>query len=49
MEGDYITSRFMLLYSSNIIGVHINKTEMGRTCSTYGGEKRCMQDFSGET
>jgi hypothetical protein len=34
------------LYSSpNTIRV---KTEMGRTCSTYGGEERCIQGFSGE-
>jgi hypothetical protein len=37
------------LYSSpNIIWV-IMKTEMGRTCGTYVGEKRCIQGFSGET
>jgi hypothetical protein len=25
------------------------KTEMGRTCSEYGGKERCIQGFSGET
>ena len=25
------------------------KDEMGRACSTYGGEERCMQSFGGET
>ena len=30
-------------------GDQINKTEIGRACSTYGREKRCMQDFGGET
>jgi hypothetical protein len=23
--------------------------EMGRTCGTYGGEKRCLKGFSGKT
>jgi hypothetical protein len=27
----------------------VKKTEMSRTCSTYGGEERCIQGFSGET
>jgi hypothetical protein len=25
------------------------KTEMGRTCGTYGGKERCIQGFSEET
>jgi hypothetical protein len=25
------------------------KTEMGRACSTYGAEKKCVQDFKGKT
>jgi hypothetical protein len=35
-----------LLYHS---GDQVKKTEMGRTCGTYGGEERCIQGFSGET
>jgi hypothetical protein len=27
----------------------VKKTEMGRTCGTYGGEEECIQGFSGET
>jgi hypothetical protein len=27
----------------------VKKTEMGVACSTYGGEERCIQGFSGET
>ena len=27
----------------------VKKTEMGSTCSTYGGEERCIQGFSGES
>jgi hypothetical protein len=27
----------------------VKKTEMGRTCGTYGGEERCIQGFGGET
>jgi hypothetical protein len=38
------------LYSSpNHSGDQVKKTEMGRTCGTYGGEERCIQGFSGET
>jgi hypothetical protein len=28
-------------------GDQVKKTEMGRTCGTYGGEERCIQGFSG--
>jgi hypothetical protein len=36
------------LYSSrNIIRV-IKKNEMGRACSTYGEEERCIQGYGGE-
>jgi hypothetical protein len=27
----------------------MKKTEMGRTCGTYGEEERCIQGLSGET
>jgi hypothetical protein len=27
----------------------VKKTEMRRTCGTYGGEERCIQGFNGET
>jgi hypothetical protein len=27
----------------------IEKNEMGRACTTYGGNERCVQDFGGET
>ena len=27
----------------------IENNEMGRACSIYGGEERCIQGFSGET
>jgi hypothetical protein len=38
------------LYSSpNITRVIKSRRQMGRTCSTYGGEERCIQGFSGET
>jgi hypothetical protein len=30
-------------------GDQVKKTEMGRTCSMYGGNERCIQGFSGET
>jgi hypothetical protein len=31
-----------------ISGDQVKKTEMGRTCGTYGGEERCMQGFYGK-
>jgi hypothetical protein len=37
---------------SCIFTTYINttkKTEMGRTCGTYGGEERCIQGVSGKT
>jgi len=30
-------------------GDRIEKNEMGGSCSTYGGEDRCIQGFGGET
>jgi hypothetical protein len=29
-------------------GDQVKKTEMGRTCSTFGLEERCIQGFTGE-
>ena len=28
---------------------HNKKNEIGRACSTYGGQERCVQGFGGET
>jgi hypothetical protein len=36
----------MLAYCS---GDQVEKNEMGGSCSTYGGEERCMQGSGGET
>jgi len=30
-------------------GDQIEKNEMGRACSTYGGELRCIEGFDGKT
>jgi hypothetical protein len=40
---------YVLYSSTNIIRVIKSRRQMGRTCGTYGGEKRCIQGFSGET
>jgi hypothetical protein len=42
----YVCSVFVTKYRS---GDEVKKTEMGRTCGTFGGEERCIQGFSGET
>jgi hypothetical protein len=31
------------------LGVHTEENEMGGACGTYGGEKRLIQVFGGET
>jgi hypothetical protein len=30
------------------LGDHIEKNELGRACSKYGGENRCIQGLGGE-
>jgi hypothetical protein len=40
---------YALLLTKYHLGDEVKKTEMGRTCGTYGGEERCIQGFSGET
>jgi len=31
------------------MGDQIKENEMGGTCSTYGGDEKCIQIFGGET
>ena len=38
-----------LLLTQYCSGDRIEKNEVGGTCSTYGGEERCIQGFGGET
>ena len=40
---------YALYFSPDYSGDQVKKTEMGRIYSTYGGEEKCMQGFSGET
>jgi hypothetical protein len=47
---DYITRSFIICtphqyYSDD----EIEKNEMGGACNMYGKEKRCVQEFGGET
>ena len=39
----------MLCTHQILFGYQTKTTEMGRACSTYGGEESCMQGFGGET
>jgi len=36
-----------VLFTKYCSGDQIKKNEVGRACSTYGGEERCTQDFGG--
>jgi hypothetical protein len=38
-----------VLLTNRHLGDEIKKTEMGRVCSTYEREERCIQGFGGET
>jgi len=38
-----------LYFSPHIICDQIEKNEIGRECSMYGGEEGCIQGFGGET
>jgi hypothetical protein len=40
---------YTLYPSPDIIRVIKSRKQIGRTCSTFGGEERCIQGFSGET
>jgi hypothetical protein len=44
-QGD-LRSVFLAKYSS---GDHTQNTEIGRSCSTYGVDERCIRGFGGET
>jgi len=37
-----------LYYSPNVLGVIKSRCEMGGVCSTYGGERRCIQELMGK-
>jgi hypothetical protein len=46
---DYIMRNLMTCTHHQIFsGNQIEKNERGRTCSTYGGKERCIQDFGRE-
>ena len=39
----------IVLLTKYFLGNQIEKNEMGGACSTYWGERRCIQDYDGET
>jgi hypothetical protein len=41
--------RLSVLLINYYLGDQINKYEIGKACSMYGGEERCRQGFGGET
>jgi hypothetical protein len=38
-----------VLLTKYCLGYHVKQTEIGRICSMYGEEERCIQGFNGET
>jgi hypothetical protein len=56
-KRDKVTGEWKRLHNKELYGLltkyhsgdQVKKTEMDRTCGTYGGEERCIQGFSGET
>jgi hypothetical protein len=57
-EKDKVTGEWRRLHNAklndlyslpNIVCEQIKKNEMGGSCGTYEGEKRCIQNFGGET
>jgi hypothetical protein len=48
-ENYIMRSLFICIPHPIFLGDHIEKKEVGGTCSTYGGEERRIQDFCGET
>ena len=53
LERDEVTGDWRKLHyeelNDTLSGDQIEKNEMGRACSAYGGEERCIQGFGGET
>jgi len=49
--GENYTLRSLMISAHHpiLLGGQIDKNEMVGACSTYGGEKRCVQGFGGET
>jgi hypothetical protein len=41
-------AQWCVLLAKYYLGDHIEKNEMGGPCSTYGGEKRCIQASVGK-
>jgi hypothetical protein len=55
-KGDEVTGEWRRLHNKELYALYsspniirVIKNEMGRTCCTYGGEKRCIKGFSGVT
>jgi len=47
---NYILRSLMICIPQQILSCdQIKKDEIGRACSTYQGEERCIQGFGGET
>jgi len=47
--GNYMRNLVICTPHPMCLGDQIEKNLMGRECSKYGGEERCIQDFGGET
>jgi hypothetical protein len=47
-EYEYYSNQWGLSLTKYYSGKPIEKNEMGGVCSTYGGEKSCIEGFGGE-
>jgi hypothetical protein len=49
-KRDKVTEEWRKLHNEeHYLGDQIEKNEMGRACSTYGGNTRCIQYFGTKT
>jgi hypothetical protein len=50
-KRDEVTGEWRRMHNKELYALYSSpkKTEVGRTCGTYGGDEMCIHGFSGET